>query len=140
MNNHFKRILTCTMAAVIISAASAMPVNTVTAYAPKPDTVFVAAESISINRTEITIGKGESYNLNSTVYPADVSNKSVLWLTSNPNVAYVDGSGKVIAKGTGNATISAVTHNGRKSLCYVTVNEAPSKVTLNCHNMEVGIG
>ena len=99
MNNHFKRILTCTMAAVIISAASAMPVNTVIAYAPKPDTVFVAAESISINRTEITIGKGESYNLNSTVYPLNVSNKSVLWLTSNPNVAYVDGNGKVTAKG-----------------------------------------
>ena len=140
MNNHFKRFLTCTMAAIVVSTASAMPVNTVTAYAPKPDTVFIAAESISINRTEITIGKGESYNLNSTVYPANVSNKSVLWLTSNPNVAYVDGNGKVIAKGTGNATISAITHNGRKSLCYVTVNEAPSKVTLNCHNMEVGIG
>ena len=129
MNNHFKRFLTCTMAAIVVSTASAMPVNTVTAYAPKPDTVFIAAESISINRTEITIGKGESYNLNSTVYPADVSNKSVLWLTSNPNVAYVDGNGKVTAKGTGNATISAITHNGRKSLCILQATKILFRLT-----------
>ena len=95
MNKNFKRILTCTMAAIVVSAASAMPVNTVTAYAPKPDTVFVSAESVSISKSEIAIGKGETYNLNSTVYPLNVSNKCVLWLTSNPNVAYVDGSGKV---------------------------------------------
>ena len=140
MKKNCNRILACTISAFIIASVPAMPANPVTAYAPQPTVTFIAADSVSINKSDITIGKGETYDLVSQIFPKTASNKSVLWLSSNTKVAYVDNNGKVTARGVGNATISAVTHNGRKALCYVTVNEAPSKVTLNCHNMEVGVG
>ena len=128
------------MSAIIMTSVSVMPDDSVTAYAPQPAVTFIATDGVSINKTDITIGNGETYDLTSEIFPKTASNKSVLWLTSNAKVAYVDGKGKVTAKGVGNATISAITHNGKKALCYVTVNEAPSKVTLNCHNIEVGVG
>ena len=140
MKKNFNKILACTMSALIMASVSSMPVNTVTAYAPKPSATFIAAESISLNKTELTLGKGESYTLHSTIYPLDVSSKSILWSSSNPKVAYVDTKGKVTAKATGNATITVFTHNGKKSVCYITVKEAPSKITLNSHNIELGAG
>ncbi len=140
MNNKFNRVLACTMAAVAISSASVIPANTVIAYAPQPDTVFVAAEGVSINKSAITIGKGETYSLISEVLPLTATSKNLLWMTSDPSVASVDRNGKVTAKGVGNATISAITHNGKKAMCYVTVNEAPSEVKLNIHSLEMGVG
>ncbi len=140
MNKNINKLLACTMSALIISAVPALPSATVTAYAPTPSTIFVAAESVSLSKSEIVIGNGESYQLASAVVPNNASNQSVLWMTSNPNVAYVSNTGKVTAKGVGTATVSVVTHNGKKAVCYVKVQEAPSKITLNCHNMEMGIG
>lgn len=140
MNNKFNRVLACTMASVVISSASVIPATTVTAYAPKPDTVFVAAEGVSISKSAITIGKGETYSLISEVLPLTATSKNLLWMTSDPSVASVDRNGKVTAKGAGNATISAITHNGKKAMCYVTVNEAPSEVKLNIHSLEMGVG
>ena len=140
MNKKFNRILACTMAAMLISAAAVMPANTVTAYAPRPDTVFVAAESVSINKSEITIGKGESYSLVSEVLPKSASTKTLMWLTSDSSVAVVDRNGKVTAKGVGKAVISSIAHNGKKALCYVTVNNAPSEIKLNTNSLEMGVG
>ena len=140
MNNKFNRVLACTMAAVVISSASVIPATTVTAYAPKPDTVFVAAEGVSISKSAITIGKGETYSLVSEVLPLDATSKNLLWMTSDSSVAAVDRNGKVTAKGVGTAVISAVTHNGKKAVCCVTVNEAPSEVKLNIHSLEMGVG
>ena len=140
MNNKFNRVLACTMAAVVISSASVIPATTVTAYAPKPDTVFVAAEGVSISKSAITIGKGETYSLISEVLPLDATSKNLLWMTSDSSVAAVDRNGKVTAKGVGTAVISAVTHNGKKAVCCVTVNEAPLEVKLNIHSLEMGVG
>ena len=128
------------MAAFTISSAAVMPANPVTAYAPQPDTLFVAAESVSINRSVITIGKGETYSLVSEVLPIDTSSKDVMWMSSDPTIASVDRNGKVTAKGIGKAVISSITHNGKKASCLVTVNNAPSEIKLNIHSLEMGVG
>lgn len=140
MNTKFNNILACVISAAIATGTSCMPVMTATAYAPTPTTVFTAVEKVSLSRDTITLGKGESYNLSASVAPSNSSNKSVLWLSSNPKVVYVDNNGKIIAKGVGTATVSAISHNGKSSLCYVKVQEAAPSITLNYHNVELGVG
>ena len=140
MNNKLNNILACLVSAAIVTGASYMPMITATAYAPTPTTVFTAVEKVSMNVDTITLGKGETYNILAKITPADSSSKSLMWLSSNPKVVYVDNTGKITAKGVGTATVSAIAHNGKKSLCYVKVQEAPSGITLNYHNIELGVG
>ena len=140
MNSKLNNILACVISAAIVTGVSYTPIITATAYAPDTSTVFTAVENVSLNRDTITLGKGDNYNLRAKITPSDSSSKSLMWMSSNSKVAYVDGNGKVIAKGVGTATISAIAHNGKKSLCYVKVQEAPTNITLNYHNIELGVG
>ena len=140
MNSKLNNILACVISAAIVTGVSYTPIITATAYAPDTSTVFTAVENVSLNRDTITLGKGDNYNLRAKITPSDSSSKSLMWMSSNSKVAYVDGNGKVIAKGVGTATISAIAHNGKKSLCYVKVQEAPANITLNYHNIELGVG
>lgn len=140
MNSKLNRILACAISAAIAAGTSCMPIMTATAYAPNPTTAFVAVEKVSINIETITLGKGESYNISAKVAPSDSSSKSLLWMSSNPKVVYVDNKGKITAKGVGTATVSVIAHNGKRALCYVKVNEAAESIKLNYHNIELGVG
>ena len=64
---------------------------------------------------------GESSTLTAEVYPANATDKTVTWSSSNPSVATVNG-GKVTAVKAGTATITA--KSGEKSAtCAVTVSK-----------------
>lgn len=67
---------------------------------------------------------GESAALSATVLPENADDKSIVWSSSNPSVATVDGSGKVTAVTAGTAIITAKTVNGKTVACNVTVNAA----------------
>lgn len=57
------------------------------------------------------------------------------WLSSNPEVATVDGNGLVTAQGTGGATITALASNGQAVRCTVTVTSDIGRVTLNKNDL-----
>ena len=57
-----------------------------------------------------------------TVSPANTTNKSVTWTSSNTRVATVSG-GTITAKGVGKATITAKTSNGKTASVTVTVKQ-----------------
>lgn len=57
------------------------------------------------------------------------------WLSSNPEVATVDGNGLVTAQGTGSATITALASNGQAVRCTVTVTSDIGRVTLNKNDL-----
>ncbi len=82
-------------------------------------------------QSAITINKGKTAVLTATVAPANATNKTVTWTSSNPAVAtVVNGTVTAVAKGT--ATITATTADGSKTaVCTVTVDVPASKVTLN---------
>lgn len=65
---------------------------------------------------------GESFTLKPIFYPAGTKNTRLEWTSSDTNVATVDQNGKVTAKGSGTATITAkLTMNGEKATCKVNV-------------------
>lgn len=74
--------------------------------------------SIKLSKTALGIEVGKNATLKATVVPA---NATVTWKSDNTKVATVNSSGKVTAKKTGTATITATGSNGKKATCKVTV-------------------
>ena len=82
--------------------------------------VTVPVESISLNKTEITLTAGGSEILVATITPSDATDAAITWTSSNNNVATVSSSGKVVAKAEGTAVITAEA-GGKTATCTVTV-------------------
>ena len=80
----------------------------------------VAVTEVTLSQTSLTLDEGESATLTATVLPADATDKTVTWISSNSSVATVSG-GVVTAVGEGTATITA-SAGGKTAQCTVTVN------------------
>ena len=82
----------------------------------------VAPTKIKLNKTKATVARGKSVTLRVTAWtPVASDPQTVIWKTSNKKVATVDADGVVTAKKKGKVTITAVTWNGKKVKCVVTV-------------------
>ena len=81
-----------------------------------------AVESISLNKSAITLTEGDSETLTATIKPDNATNKKYSWKSSDSAVASVSADGKVTAIKPGSATITVTTEDGRKTAsCQVTV-------------------
>lgn len=90
--------------------------------------VISPATSIYLNRSEIELdANNPTYQLTSRVYPSDTTD-NVVWSVSDSTVATVDTTGKVVAVGVGEATVTA-TVGSETATCLVKVkgtnNEIP---------------
>ena len=82
-------------------------------------------DGISLNKYHLTLPVGESETLYATVHPKNTADQSVIWATSDPAVAVVDGSGNVNAVSAGTAKITATSVSCNKvSECVVNVYES----------------
>lgn len=104
--------------------------------------VAVLAESISLNKTTETVTKGSTKTLVATVLPADTSNKTVTWKSSNTSIATVSISGVVTGVSTGSATITATTTDGtnKSASCIVTVPAITTSIELNSVRARIATG
>ena len=94
----------------------------------------VKAESITLDKTEVEIIAGETEFLTVTILPETTSNKTVVWSSSDEEVAVVNEYGVVTALAVGEATITATTADGSNlsASCQVTVVAALAEsITLN---------
>ena len=90
----------------------------------------VPVESVSLDKTELSLEVGGEETLTATVAPTNATNKNVTWESSNTSVATVDATGKVTAIGAGTATITVTTVNQSKTAtCEVTVTAATVPIT-----------
>ncbi len=88
---------------------------------------YTPITSITINKTAITLEKGDTAQLSATYSPTNTTDSPKLrWYSSNKAVATVDSNGKITAIGGGTATITASSSSGTKATCEVKVNE-PAK-------------
>ena len=82
----------------------------------------VDVTEVSLNKAAITLYAGENELLVATIAPQNATNKTVIWTTSDENVAVVSEEGRVSAKAPGTATITATTEDqGKTATCEVTV-------------------
>ena len=101
-------------------------------------TVLPAAQKVTLNKTTLTLGVGESYNFNSYVPEGTASN--VRSFASSSGILTYKGKGVFKAEKKGTSTVSVTLFNGKKATCKVTVLPAPKKVTLNKTKLTLGIG
>ena len=105
----------------------------------KPSTV-VNANSITLSDSSKSIKVGSSIKLSHTISPANTTNKTVTWSSSNKTVATVN-NGVVKGIKAGTATITVKTSNGKTATCKITVkNVNATGVTLNTTSTNVEVG
>ena len=82
----------------------------------------ILPEQIKINEYgEITLKKGNTKQLNTSIYPSNSSDKTIKWTSSNNSIVSVD-NGKLTAQGRGEATITAKTRNNKSASIKTTCN------------------
>ena len=103
-------------------------------------TVKKAPKTMSLNKTKITLGVGETYDLDSYL-PSGTAAHSIKYTSNNSNlVSVVSAGGLVTAKKEGVANITVIAYNGVKVQCTVTVKKEPKKLSLNNTELELNIG
>ena len=103
-------------------------------------TVKKLADSITLNKTSITLGVGEKYDLNSSI-PNNTAAYYRLYYSNNTSIAPVQKAGGLVtAKTAGTTTIRCKLSNGKEAICKVTVKSAPSSVTVSDKSATLKVG
>ncbi len=93
--------------------------------------VISSIENVSLNLTAMVLDAGTQQQLRATINPIDTTDdKTLVWSSSNTNVATVDNEGNVEAIAEGYATISAVSVNGKRAECSISVNPEALEVPI----------
>ena len=87
---------------------------------PAPTPIVV--ESVTIDKTTLTLTLGETIKLTATIKPENADDKTVKWSSSNKTIATVDNDGTVTTVKVGSATITAQSGD-KEAKCAVTVHE-----------------
>ena len=95
--------------------------------------------SVSVSPSTASIEAGSTTQLTETVLPANATDKSVTWSSSNTSVATVNSSGLVTGVSAGNATITVTTVDGSKTAtCAITVTPVVLTDYVQANSMEPG--
>ncbi len=79
-------------------------------------------DKIRINKEVLVLKEKQSYTLKAIITPGTGRTSDIVWKSSDPKVAYIDGNGKVYAKYEGFAVITVSTKDGKLSdKCFVVV-------------------
>lgn len=86
---------------------------------------MISPTSVTLNKTTLSLAVGANETLTATVLPADATDKTVTWKSSDATIAGVDSTGKVSGVKAGTADITVTTKDGSKTAkCTVTVTAA----------------
>ncbi|WP_088653555.1 glycoside hydrolase family 9 protein [Geofilum rhodophaeum] len=84
----------------------------------------VEVTSVSLDATELALDINESALLQATILPANATNKTLSWSSSNEEVAAVDANGRVLGLSQGEAVITVNTaYPAVSASCQVRVSE-----------------
>lgn len=99
---------------------------------------------ISLDKTSATAYVNRSIPITATISPPNATYKTVVWQSSDANVATVDQQGNVRGVAVGQCQIAARATNGTSSTsddktatCYITVEQLVTKITLNKYTLSL---
>lgn len=90
----------------------------------------ILASNIYLDKSSISMLVGDEETLVATITPKGVTSNEVIWTTTNSAVATVR-DGVVVAKGYGNATITATTTDGTdlSAMCQISVDKRSQSIS-----------
>ena len=101
-------------------------------------TISVDVESVTLDKTSLSLAVGETAQLTAMVKPDDATDKTVTWTSSDESIAKV-ADGKVTAVKSGKATVTAKC-GGKTAECAVTVTVPTGSVTLDKTTLSLAVG
>lgn len=122
----------------IITATSDGSGLTATCKVTVPEVVF-PVESMTLDRTSLVLSIGQSARIVATIEPANATDKTLHWMSSDESVATVDDAGNVTARDYGKTTIVVTTADGGiMAKCEVSVPKTMvTKLTLENEDTEI---
>lgn len=98
-----------------------------------------AVSKITLNKSEITVGKGKNQKLEAQVSPTDATNQNVTWTSSEPKIATVAANGTVtgVKGGTVTITCTAKDGSGASASAKVTVITAVNSIQMSKRQIAV---
>ena len=101
----------------------------------------VDVTAIKLNKTSLSLNKGDQFLLDVTVTPSNASEKGVIWASNNKNVATVSSTGVVTAVGNGSAIISATAKDGGfVAKCTVNISSQVTGVRVSPNEYRIAKG
>lgn len=102
--------------------------------------VKVDVESVTLNKTAVVLDKGDTVRLVATVLPENATNKTVLWMSGDEDVATVSNDGVVTAVATGETVVNVLCGTVSAE-CSVTVNVVTAgSVEITPSDVELMVG
>ncbi|MDE6031844.1 MAG: Ig-like domain-containing protein [Oscillospiraceae bacterium] len=108
---------------------TAKTVNGLTATCKVTVSTAVSSFTVTPSKTK-TLNIGQSFTFTKKVYPANADDKTLLFESSDTDVAEVNANGKVTAISAGSAVITVTAKSNPAKVKKVTVNVRPAKVTI----------
>ena len=102
----------------------------------------IAVTGISIVSLDEDVHVGDTFTLAAMITPAEATNKEIIWLSSDTDIAKISQDGEVTIYGIGEVTFTALSVDGGKVAEYV-IEILPVAVTgieLKCENVSLIIG
>ena len=90
---------------------------------------IIVVTSVTLDKTSLEMTEGEAAVLKATVNPADATDKTLTWTSSDSSVATVSATGEVKALKAGTTNITVSSANGKTATCVVTVAKKIIEVT-----------
>ncbi len=98
------------------------------------------ATSVKMNYKELTMDRGEYFDMEVTITPINSTEASLIWESLNPKVATVSSTGRITARAEGTAIIAVRTQSGVTSYCTVTVLEPVISLELDPTDIIIDVG
>ncbi len=99
---------------------------------------------VKLDKEKVDMRVGDKVTINTTFYPANASNKKLIWKSSNDIVASVDSTGTITAKFIGKTTITVITEDGNYSASVVVNVDAAfvpvDSIILSADSVELEVG
>lgn len=92
----------------------------------------ITVKELRMTETEVAIQVAESYQIAAAVYPNNATNKTIVWTSSDEEVARVSANGTVTGVSAGRATITARTEDGDfEKTCQIIIMSNDYYITMN---------
>ncbi|UYQ94917.1 Ig-like domain-containing protein [Chitinophaga horti] len=122
-------------------------ITVITAESSRKDSVLVTADSILVDSVRLSVARDtvsvrNTKQLSATVYPANASDKAVIWSSSDTTIVKVSASGLLTGVAAGTVNITATSRQGghTATIPVVSVVLPVSQVNLNYTSFTIGAG
>jgi len=87
--------------------------------ATTPVTVTIGVQSVKLDRSNLSLLKGETFQSTATIAPSNATNKIMVWSSAIASVATVSPTGLITAVGNGTGIVTCFTQDGNKTASII---------------------